>query len=105
MVPQAAAHLPILGVLGDAGVLTKTELLVVTATHAFVGWENARASFAWAEVTDVGAPEDDLDVCMLRTERLGWIGVPARRKSKAFAEVLQRIVARLAAAQPVDPDA
>jgi hypothetical protein len=86
--PPGAAHLPILAMLGTPGLLNAADISVVTPTHCFVAWDEGRASFPWSEIADVFEPEYDRGVCLVRTDRLGLIGVPSGGKARALAALL-----------------
>jgi hypothetical protein len=84
------ANLPVLGVLGDAGVLTPTQVLVITPTHGFLAFEKARMSFAWSEITNVSRV--GAGGLFLETERLGWVPIPDCGKADALANAFTTLV-------------
>lgn len=104
--PPAAYHLPVVAVLGDAGMLREPDVLVVTPTHAFIWWKGAMGNFAWSDLTGIGpVPELDSETVLLQTRHLGWIVVPAGGKAKAVREILAAYLATLPIESDDDDDA
>ncbi|WP_394834733.1 hypothetical protein LVJ94_50385 [Pendulispora rubella] len=94
--PASGADAPILGVLGSAGALSRTKILVLTTTRAFLRYEFAdgssvHRSFPWSDVTEVHPASNDREDVFLRCKSLGWIPIPGCRRAREVANAFRTL--------------